>query len=209
MKLKRVMNVNPFSLTNIYKYFLSANGIRKDLLATLYIMLGGQRVVFGEDLMLGLYIESIYTIDKRYEGFRKLQMTHSKELNKHPMNSDLRVCFEKEEVEYYVNIFKLLLKYYNNFVKWEFSDYYNYEQRVYKYEFTSEDMKIKGSLNLMPQYLLGSIQTNFIDFYSQSRQINGGGVLTKNEVREIEMFREELLTILRSSNYKLQIENLV
>lgn len=191
--------MNKPTLTTIYEDYINANGIKREGYATLYKMYGGKKVVDSEDIVMRLYLLGIERLDRAYENFRKLQIQHSKELNTVKVDTELKEKYEKEETDFYIKRIQSVLIYDCYVTGWKLSEDIDYANKTYSFELTSSNgAKIKGSITLMPQYLIGSIQTNLISIYAQMKDMNSKSIL-KSDWRRLEEFRDTALHIMRHS----------
>ena len=191
--------MNKPTLTTIYEDYINANGIKREGYATLYKMYGGKKVVDSEDIVMRLYLLGIERLDRAYENFRKLQIQHSKELNTVKVDTELKEKYEKEETDFYIKRIQSVLIYDCYVTGWKLSEDIDYANKTYSFELTSSNgAKIKDRITLMPQYLIGSIQTNLISIYAQMKDMNSKSIL-KSDWRRLEEFRDTALHIMRHS----------
>lgn len=191
--------MNKPTLTTIYEDYINANGIKREGYATLYKMYGGKKVVDSEDIVMRLYLLGIERLDRAYEKFRKLQIQHSKELNTVKVDTELKEKYEKEETDFYIKRIQSVLIYDCYVTGWKLSEDIDYANKTYSFELTSSNgAKIKDRIILMPQYLIGSIQTTLISIYAQMKDMNSKSIL-KSDWRRLEEFRDTALHIMRHS----------
>lgn len=191
--------MNKPTLTTIYEDYINANGIKREGYATLYKMYGGKKVVDSEDIVMRLYLLGIERLDRAYENFRKLQIQHSKELNTVKVDTELKEKYEKEETDFYIKRIQSVLIYDCYVTGWKLSEDIDYANKTYSFELTSSNgAKIKDRIILMPQYLIGSIQTTLISIYAQMKDMNSKSIL-KSDWRRLEEFRDTALHIMRHS----------
>lgn len=184
------------NLTTIYENYNNTKGIKREGYATLYKMYDGKKEVDSFNVIMRLYLYSVERIDRAYENYRKLQMKHSQE------GKGYTESHEREEIEFYVKRFQGILNYYSLVIGFKLIENIDYDSKVYRYQLVSENgYTIEDKVNLMPQYLIGSIQTNLISIYYQMRELDGKSI-SKTDLRNLEEFRDEAVYIIRNSNLK-------